>query len=485
METDITPVTPPTPDADLDPNAPSPEFANALEAFEESGPVPIASDLAPGSRVRGTVLSVGEEYAVVDFGGRSEGVVEVRHFRDPAGALSVGVGDILDLFVLEAGDQVVLGPALRVEGNEALGQIRDAQAAGIPVSGRVTGVNAGGLVVEVSGVRAFCPVSQIEAGFCADPSVYVGRTLEFLVTAVEGKRGAVLSRRQILQRAAAEGARQRLEALKPGDMIEGRVVRLEPFGAFVDLGGVDGMVHVSEIRHERVAHPRDVLREGEKIQVRVLRIDTVAGRRPRIALSIKATAPDPWESLTSAWQPGTRLRGVVSRLADFGAFIALAPGVDGLAHVSEVASPPVRHPSEALTPGDEVEAVVLSVDAERKRVALSLRLDEDVLERVRKEGEGRAPAGRPRGAGGGHARSEGRRPAVEGSRTQGRRPGGERPRPESRSPSGERPGAKAAPARPAVIEPARPAGPAEPTTMAIALRKAMEKARARQDRTPA
>ncbi len=425
-----------------DDERPSDAFAEALAEFE-SGSRPAhaaataATDLAVGSQVKGTVVGVGEEFVLIDFGGRSEAVVETRHFRAEDGTVSVAVGAVLELFVIEAADQVVLAPSIRAEPHAALRQVREARAAGVPVSGRVTAHNAGGLQVDLGGVRAFCPLSQIEAGFCADPSVYVGRTLEFLVTSIEeGRGGAVLSRRALLRQAEAVAAQQVLAALKPGDEREGRVARLEAFGAFVDLGGVDGLVHVSEIRHDRTGHPKEVLHEGETVKVRVLRIETGKDGRPRVALSIKACAPDPWTGVAQRYAPGTRVHGVVARLADFGAFVTLEPGIDGLVHVSQVAHQRITHPKEVLTPGQEVEAVVLAVEPDKKRVSLSIKQLTEAPERA------------PRAA-------------------------APRPRPRTREERAPAPVAAA------------PSAPAEPTTMAIALRKAMEEAARRQGKTPA
>ena len=264
--------TPPDPDRPPDPTPPSSdpddeatasaEFARTLEEFEQgrrsaAQAAGAAAEIAVGMKVKGKVVSVGEEHTLVDFGGRSEAVAETRHFRAEDGSVGVKPGDAVELFVVEAGEQVVLAPSIRADARAALRQMREARTAGVPVTGRVTSVNSGGIEVDLSGTRAFCPLSQIEAGFCADASVYVGRTLEFLVTSVgETKGSVVLSRRALLRRGEEEQARRLLASLKPGDELDGTVARLESFGAFVDLGGVDGMVHVSEIRHERLGPPR-------------------------------------------------------------------------------------------------------------------------------------------------------------------------------------------------------------------------------------
>jgi small subunit ribosomal protein S1 len=425
------------PDPDDEQGTTADEFARALEEFERAArPAAMAAraaaPIAVGMKLRGTVVAIGAEHALLDIGARSEAVADLSHFRNEDGTLRIAVGEAFDLFVVEAGDQVVLAPSLRADPGTALRQMREAHAAGVPVTGRVTGLNAGGLEVDLGGARGFCPLSQIETGYCADPSTYAGRTLEFLVTGIEdSRRSFVLSRRQLLRRAEEEETRRRLAALKPGDELEGTVARLEAFGAFVDLGGVDGLVHVSEIQYGRVSHPRDVLREGEKVRVRVLRIEAGPDDRPRIALSIKASAPDPWTNIQQSFAPGMRVKGVVVRLADFGAFVTLAPGIDGLVHVSEIAPHRIERVKDALAVGQEIEAIVLAVDVAKKRISLSIRA---ALAADEQTDAASGPGGRPT-----HA-------------------------------------LEAAPAEMPSPQPAE----APPTTMAIALREAAEKARRKQ-----
>ena len=371
-----TPPTDPTPsDTDQDTDRPSEEFAQALSAFEQSAPATATTEASVGSKVRGRVVSIGEEHALIDFGGRSEGAVEMRHYRAEDGTLSLEVGQEVDLFVIESGDQVALAPTIKAEPSAALGQMREAQKNGVPVEGRVTAVNSGGLAVDLAGVRGFCPMSQIESGFCADASVYVGRTLEFLVTKVEdGARGnVVLSRRQLMRRAEQEQGKVLLATLKPGDERDGKVRKLEAFGAFIDLGGIDGLAHISEISHSHVGHPREALKEGQVVRVRVLKIGTGKDGKPKLSLSVKAAAPDPWQGVAERFTAGQRVTGKVARLTDFGAFIALEPGIDGLVHVSQVALHRVNHAKDVLKTGQAVEAVVLGVEPDKKRISLSIR----------------------------------------------------------------------------------------------------------------
>lgn len=375
---------PPSPDPEAEYDASSAEFAKALQEFErrQAGAEATAhaeSQPEVGARVSARVVSIGESHVLLDFGGRSEGVAETAQFRNDDGSMGVIPGDQIDLYVVESGEQVVLAKTAKAAGGKAdrgaaLAAVREASNAGVPVTGKVTGTNSGGLTVDVGGVRGFCPVSQIENGFCADPSVYVGQTLEFLVASIEEGRGSVvLSRRKLLRRAEAESGKHLLAELQAGDEREAVVRRIEPFGAFVDLGGVDGLVHVSEIRHERTNHPKEALKVGERVKVKVLKIETGKDGKPRIALSIKAASPDPWAGIEERFAPGQRVTGTVVRLTDFGAFVALAPGIDGLVHVSEAATHRIASVRDALKKNQAVEALVLSVDPEKRRIALSVR----------------------------------------------------------------------------------------------------------------
>jgi small subunit ribosomal protein S1 len=484
MTSDTPPIEPTQPTVPEEDAAASAEFARALDEFEQNkrsaaAAAGAAAEITVGMKVKGTVVSVGEEHTLLDFGGRSEAVAETRHFRAEDGTPGIKPGDVLELFVVEAGDQVMLAPSIRPDAHEALRQMREAHAAGVPVSGRVTGVNTGGLEVDLSGERAFCPLSHIDSSFCADPSVFIGRTLEFLVTSVGDAKGSVvLSRRQLLRRGEEEQAKKLVAMLKPGDELDGTVARLEAFGAFVDLGGVDGLVHVSEIRHERVGHPSQVLRQGEKVHVKVLRLEVGKDGRQRIALSIKATAPDPWTDIESRYSVGMRVMGLVARLTDFGAFVTLEPGIDGLVHVSEAAPQRLAHVKEVLTVGQTIEAVVLSVDPEKKRVSLSIkRTAEDWVppaaeqprERASERSSDRSSGRGMERGGGGTGRGGERSGGRGGERGSGR--GGER--------GGERGGRN--PQVQVFPPPAQPGAGPELTTMALALRAAMERAKQKQE----
>lgn len=471
---------------------PSAEFAEALAAHEQEQPAVSANkpEAKVGAKVRGKVVSIGDEHVLFDFGGRSEGAAEVRPWRNEDGTFKLAVGDELDLYVVETGDQVLLATSIRTKEKKAkakpdLGALKEASKAGLPVSGRVTGVNTGGLTIDIGGVRGFCPISQIETGFVADAKAYVGKTLEFVVTKIEEGRGSVvLSRRSLLKRGDDAKAKELLATLKVGDELDAKVARLEAFGAFVDLGGIDGLVHVSEISLARIAHPKEALQEGQTVRVKVLRMETGKDGKQRIALSIRATGPDAWEGVATKFSEGQRVEGTVARLAEFGAFITLAPGLDGLVHVSEVSRTRIGHVKEVLALGQKVEAVVLGVDPEKKRISLSIKQTlppaEGEPERAatprepRRESRGSERGGQGAGQGGG-PRGDKTGGGTGGPRGgAGSRPGrgGDGPR----GSRGDREGGddwRAHQARQA----AQPAGD---TMMAIALRKAMEKAKAKQ-----
>ncbi len=378
------PPVPPDDEDDARASAAAAEFNDALEAFEHDQPSALAGGLKPargaapalrvGLRMSCRIVAVSGDSLLLDIGGRSEAVADAGEFRADDGTLTVAAGETVELFVVEAGDQVVLAKSARSRSRGSLESVRQARTAELPVRGRVTAVNTGGLAVEIDGVRAFCPLSQIDIAHVEDPAPFVGRVLEFLVTEVdESRQRVVLSRRRLLQREQASIARERLAALAPGQEHEGTVTRLEPFGVFVDLGGLEGMVHVSELSHARVTHPRDVVALGDRVRAKVLRVEAGKDGRPRVALSLRAAAPDPWETTIQRFTPGARVSGVVVRLAEFGAFVNLAPGVDGLVHVSQVSERRIQHVREVLSPGQAVEVMVLAVEPERRRISLSIK----------------------------------------------------------------------------------------------------------------
>jgi small subunit ribosomal protein S1 len=333
----------------------------------------------PGERVRVQVVSIQGDNIYLDLGSKTEGLADAAALRDAEGRLMVAVGDSLELEVSGQDDStglVLLGPrhAQRLHGTAAL---REAFEAETPVEGHVTGVVKGGLEVEISGTRGFCPASQAGLGFIEDLQSLVGQRLTFRITKLQGGRhlDLVVSRRALLEEEQRTSAAQLRARLEPGAVLPGRVSSIKDFGAFVDLGGLDGLVHLSELASRRVRHPSEVLQVGQEVEVMVLRIDrSDHPKQPeRIALSLRALAPDPWLEVPERFPVGARVGGRVTRLQPFGAFVELAPGVEGLVHISELgAGRRIAHPQEVVHVGDQVQASVLSLDLDKRRIGLSL-----------------------------------------------------------------------------------------------------------------
>jgi small subunit ribosomal protein S1 len=265
----------------------------------------------------------------------------------------------------------------------------------VPFEGTVTAQNKGGLEVDLGGLRAFCPASQIDVRFVDDPAQFVGQKLKFRVMEIRGGN-AILSRRALLEEERATLAAELRKKLEVGAVLDGTVSSVRDFGAFVDLGGLEGLVHVSELSHQRVAHAQDVVKSGQKVRVQVLRMEKDEKGHERIALSLRALEQDPWDAARPQLKEGAKLQGKVVRLQPFGAFVELFPGVDGLVHVSALANRHVQHPREVVKEGEPIWVQVESVDDAQKRVALR-RISDD---------EPQAPAAAP------EKKAGGRRPRV-------------------------------------------------------------------------
>lgn len=362
------------------------DFASMLAEFESGKPRAEKKRPRVGDVITGRVISIGKDAVFVDAGGKAEGVLERAQVSDPDGKLLVKVGDTVEARVAADAGGVL---TLRVKvgrGPEARAELQQAQELGIPVEGVVQEVIKGGVSVDVAGVRGFCPASQLDARFVEDLSTYVGKRLTFRITRYE-PRNLVLSRRALVEEERERLAAETRKKLEPGAVLRGKVVGFKPFGAFVDLGGVEGMLHVSELGYSRVERPEDVLSLGQEIDVAVLKIEPAergAGkpgereRGERISLSLKALASDPWRDATASLAEGQRVRGTITRLQPFGAFVEIAPAVEGLVHISELgAGRRINHPKEIVAIGQEVEAVVLGIDHERRRLSLSMAASKD------------------------------------------------------------------------------------------------------------
>jgi small subunit ribosomal protein S1 len=350
-----------------DSDTPLEDFA-ALFAAQQARPA-----LEVGQVVKGRVISIGAENVFVDVGGKGEAWIERAELLDDEGRLRVAVGDEVEATVVAAGDEVRLSFRLR-QGAHAREALAMAAQTGVPVEGRVAAVIKGGYEVTVGGLRAFCPFSQMDLRRVETAEDYVGRVLDFRVTTYgERGRNIVLSRRRLLEEQAAVAAEETRKKIVPGAVLPGTVTSLAEFGAFVDLGGVQGLVPISEISHSRVGRPADRLRVGEPVTVKVLRVDEEKGR---ISLSLKALEGDPWAAVPGRLRERQVVRGRAVRATEFGVFVELLPGVDGLLHVSEIPRSRQGALREAAGGGAEITVMIVNVDMDKRRIALALAPDD-------------------------------------------------------------------------------------------------------------
>ena len=330
-----------------------------------------------GDLVRGRVVALGAQSAFVAIGAKAEAVIDLGEFRDAeTGAVALAVGDQIEATVTDDGSRsgsIVLKRMLG-RGGHVPGELEQALEFRIAVEGVVTGQNKGGFDVQIAGQRAFCPAGQIDVRR-GDAAQYVGQRLRFHVTKIDsGGRNIVVSRRDLLEEEAAAQAKETWRRIEVGTVVRGTVTSLRDFGAFVDIGGVEALIHVSELSYERVGNPADVLEVGQTVEAQVVKLEPdPSGGRGRVGLSIRALGPDPWQTAVERFPAGATIKGKVRRVEPFGAFVEIAPGLEGLVHVSRLAlDRRVSHPRQVVTIGDEVEVTVVSVDPEKRRIALSM-----------------------------------------------------------------------------------------------------------------
>lgn len=358
----------------------------SMEAAMES-----VNEVQVGDIVKGEVLALEDKQVIVGIEGAGvEGVVPAKELSTlPVEDINeeVKIGDILDLVVISSiGKDKENGSYLlskrRLDAKKVWEDIEKEFQDGKIIEAPVTSSVKGGLVVDV-GVRGFVPASMIDDHFVDDFSVYTGKTLKFKIIEIEpSENRLILSHKAVVEAEKAEKKKEILADLYEGQVIKGQVARLTDFGAFIDLGGIDGLVHVSEISHSHVAKPADVLSVGDEVEVQVLSVDP---EKERISLSIKANLPGPWTDIEEKAAPGSVLEGTVKRLTSFGAFVEIFPGVEGLVHISQISHKHIATPHEVLHEGDQVQVKVLEVHPEDHRVALSIKALEEKPEEAKPE----------------------------------------------------------------------------------------------------
>nr|WP_233531179.1 30S ribosomal protein S1 [Paenibacillus alkalitolerans] len=352
------------------------------------------STVKKGDLVTGTVVKVENNQAFVDIGYKYDGIIPLREIssvplENIADAVQLGQEVTCKVLSINDEKEVLTLSKRLVESEKAWDKMQEYFDKGEALEAKVVDVVKGGLVVDV-GVRGFIPASMVERHFVENFDDYKGRVLKLKVREIDkANNKLILSHKDVLEEQYQAAKQQVLGSLQVNQVIEGTVQRLTPFGAFVDVGGVDGLVHVSEISWQHVEKPSDVVKEGDKVKVKVLKVDP---ENERISLSMKAAQPGPWEQASDQFHTGDIVKGTVKRLVDFGAFVEVAPGVEGLVHVSQIAHRRIGTPHEVLKEGQEVDVKVLDVNIGEKRISLSIKETEEAPEQpARQERQPRTP----------------------------------------------------------------------------------------------
>jgi small subunit ribosomal protein S1 len=343
---------------------PTDDFAALFEASLK------AKRIEQGQTIEGTIVAIGPEVAFVDVGGKGEAEIDVAELKDADGDIEVEVGDRVQAVVVSTAGGLKLSRRL-ARGAATQRQIEDAFETGLPVEGRVEKEVKGGYEVRVAGQRAFCPFSQIDT-MRTDPSQHLGKVYTFRINEYkEGGRNLIVSRRALLEEEQKGRAAEVRESIVPGAVLSGRVASVREFGAFIDLGGgVQGLLHISEMGWSRVADPSLIMKPGEQVTVKVLQVDDA---KQKISLGLKQLTDDPWSTVQSRYEVGNVVNGRVTRVTEFGAFVEIEPGIEGLAHVSTF--PPTGRSQgwkAEVKPGTEAAFEILTIDPEKKRIGVAM-----------------------------------------------------------------------------------------------------------------
>ncbi len=342
-----------------------------VELFEESF---ASRQIKPGAIIMGTVVAVNDDVVIVSAGLKSEAVIPVEQFRSEVGEVDVSVGDEVEVALDAVEDgfgetRLSREKAIRARTWTAL---EKAYADGEIVNGVINGRVKGGFTVEIDNVRAFLPGSLVDVRPVRDPGYLEGKSLEFKVIKLDQRRNnVVVSRRAVVEKEHSAEREALLESLQEGNTVKGIVKNLTDYGAFVDLGGIDGLLHITDMAWKRVKHPSEVVNVGDEIDVKILKFDR---ERQRVSLGIKQLGDDPWHDLARRYPPQTRIFGKITNIADYGCFVEIEEGVEGLVHVSEMDWTNKNvNPSKVVQVGQEIEVMVLEIDEERRRISLGIK----------------------------------------------------------------------------------------------------------------
>lgn len=330
-------------------------------------------DILEGEIVRGKVLDIGADSVVIDIGYKSEGSIAIKEFLNPQGQLIVQMGDVVEVYLesKEDNEGLIVLSREKAEKIKVWDEISKVYEKGGVVDGTIVGKTKGGLIVDI-GVRAFLPGSQVDLRPVRDLDRVIGKTFPMKIIKLNQRRGnIVLSRRELLEEERKGLKEKTLATLEEGKVLRGKIKNITEYGAFIDLGGLDGLLHITDMSWGRIGHPSELFAVGDEIEVTVLKFDR---QTERVSLGYKQRLSDPWKSVAEKHAPGSRTEGKVVSITDYGAFVELEPGAEGLVHISEMSwTQRVKHPSKVVAVGDVVEVVVLEIDQSSRRISLGMK----------------------------------------------------------------------------------------------------------------
>ncbi len=345
-------------------------FESALENYLN----PDFGDLEEGSITKGEIVRVDDDNVLVDVNFKSEGQIPAAEFRDPAGNMTVKVGDRVDVYVVRKNemDGTITLSFEKAKRMQVFAQLEDVQENNRVIKGHIVRRIKGGYTVDIGGVEAFLPGSHVDLRPVPDMDALVNQEFEFRVLKINRRRSNVIVSRRVLLEEERDSKRQDLlRTLEEGQIVQGKAKNITEYGVFVDLGGLDGLLHITDMSWKRIRHPKEMITMGQELTLKVLSFDR---ENNKVSLGLKQLVPDPWQDISARFPEGAKCAGKVTNLVDYGAFVELEPGVEGLVHISEMSwTRKLRHPSQMVHTGDEVEVVILGVDGEKKRISLGMK----------------------------------------------------------------------------------------------------------------
>ena len=345
-------------------------FESALENYLN----PDFGDLEEGSITKGEIVRVDDDNVLVDVNFKSEGQIPASEFRDAAGNMTVSVGDRVDAYVVRKNEMegTITLSFEKAKRMQVFDQLEDVQENNRVIKGHIVRRIKGGYTVDIGGVEAFLPGSHVDLRPVPDMDALVNQEFEFRVLKINRRRSNVIVSRRVLLEEERDSKRQDLlRTLEEGQIVHGKAKNITEYGVFVDLGGLDGLLHITDMSWKRIRHPKEMITMGQDLTLKVLSFDR---ENNKVSLGLKQLVPDPWQDISARFPEGSRHNGKVTNLVDYGAFVELEPGVEGLVHISEMSwTRKLRHPSQMVHTGDEVEVVILGVDGEKKRISLGMK----------------------------------------------------------------------------------------------------------------